>query len=129
MAKISKYTLALAILFITSVCQAQELIASFYSISSLKAEGTYKYSKGVMANGQKFRDEGLTCACRCYRLGTYLRIISKEKPSNQITVKVTDRIGRRFAQTRIDLSKRAFEILSGGKLDKGLLQVMVYELK
>ena len=27
--------------------------ASWYSVQSLKNEGTYKYSKGVMANGTK----------------------------------------------------------------------------
>ena len=128
MAKTLKYTLALAILFITSICQAQELTASFYSISSLKRDGQWNITHGRCADGSIFRDEGLTCACRCYRLGTYLRVISKVG-GRAVQVKVTDRIGKRFAQTRIDLSKSAFEKLSGGRLDRGILQVEVYEIR
>jgi hypothetical protein len=41
---------------------------------------------------------------------------------------VTDRTAKRFKGKRIDLSKRAFEILSNGKLERGLLPVIVTEV-
>ena len=97
-------------------------IASWYSIASLKKEGTYKYSKGVMANGKIFSDNGYTCATRLYPLGTYL-YVTNIKSNKTVKVKVTDRIGKRFAKTRIDLSKLAFSKLD--KLEKGIIQVKV----
>ena len=101
---------------------AEGVKASWYSVESLKKEGTFKYSKGVMANGQQFKDEAFTCATRLYRLG------AKVKVTNRITgdyvyVTVTDRIGKRFAQTRIDLSKAAFAQI--GDLRDGLVPVVV----
>ena len=105
-------------------CHAQEipLQASWYSIDSLKREGTYKHSHGRMANGHIFSDNGFTCATRLFPLGSTLRVnmgLSKA----YIIVKVTDRIGKRFAKTRIDLSRAAFQRLA--RLDKGLINVEV----
>src|SRR3990167_11283215 len=79
---------------------AQFLIASFYSIASLKKEGTYKYSKGITASGKEFKDEELTCAVNMFPLGTWLRVVNLAN-SKEVRVKVTDRISRRFARTRI----------------------------
>jgi len=101
------------------------LIASWYSIESLKKEGTYKYSKGVMANGEEFDDNNLTCATRLFPLGVYLRITSLET-NRQVIVKVTDRISKRLGKTRIDLSKRAFMQIANCK--QGIVQVKVDKL-
>jgi hypothetical protein len=117
------------VFFAVIACQAQEvpvparvLTASFYSVQSLKQEGTWKTSKGVMANGQKFDEDALTCATRLYPLGSVLMVSTLDR-RNSISVKVTDRIGKRFATKRIDLSKAAFARLA--PLSKGLVQVTV----
>ena len=102
--------------------QSQEITASWYSVASLKQEGTWAYSKGRMANGKIFKDEGFTCATRLYPLGTTL-IVTSNKNLQSVTVKVTDRIGKRFAKTRIDLSKIAFEKIAN--LNQGLIKVKV----
>lgn len=96
------------------------LTASWYSTESLKKEGTYAYSKGYCADGSKFNEKSLTCATRLFPLGTILKVSGNGR---SVYVKVTDRIGKRFANTRIDLSKKAFGILA--PLSQGLLQVKV----
>jgi rare lipoprotein A len=98
------------------------LIASWYSIASLISEGTYKHSKGVMANGHRFRDDHYTCATRLYPLGSYLRVTNLQN-NKVVVVKVTDRIGKRFATKRIDLSKAAFYSIAS--LGKGLISVKI----
>jgi len=103
-----------------------KLTASWYSIESLKREGTYKYSKGVMANGKKFKDEELTCATRLFPLGSVVRVTNLRN-GKEVYVKVTDRIGKRFANTRIDLSRSAFAEIA--KLEEGVVKVEVEVLK
>ncbi len=98
------------------------LKASWYSIASLKAEGTYKYSKGVMANGRKFDERRLTAASRDYPLGTVLRVVNT-KNNRMVVVEVSDRIGRRFRGKRIDLSKAAFAKIAD--LDTGVIPVKI----
>jgi rare lipoprotein A len=112
----------LVILVLYSSAQAQELKASYYSSASLKAEGTWKHGEQNMANGKKFDENALTCATRLYPLGTHLRI-SLLFGTGSVDVIVTDRIGKRFATTRIDLSKRAFSELTGGKLYLGVVKI------
>ena len=102
------------------------LTASWYSIESLKKEGTYKHSKGVMANGEKFADEKNTCATRDYELGNYLKITNNET-GKSVIVKVTDRISKRFRGKRIDLSKKAFAQIAN--LKSGLVKVKVERIK
>jgi len=119
-----------------STADKKQLIASWYSIESLKKEGTWKTSKGVMANGNKFSDESFTCATRIYPLGSILRISrnidmggykhDKNNARNVIVV-VTDRIGKRFAETRIDLSQRAFSQIAS--LEQGIVPVFVERIK
>jgi len=99
--------------------------ASWYSIQSLKKEGTYQYSKGVMANGEKFNENDLTCATRMYPLGSRLRITHAASGRSCI-VRVTDRIGKRFATKRIDLSKAAFMQIAD--LYRGLVYVRVEKI-
>jgi rare lipoprotein A len=97
------------------------LTASWYSIASLKRDGQWKITKGVMANGEKFRDEGFTCASRDFKLGTKLLITAGNGKS--VIVRVTDRINKRYKGKRIDLSKSAFNLLA--PLSQGLILVTV----
>ena len=98
----------------------QNFIASWYSEASLKKEGTWNVSHGIMANGQKFDETKWTCATRAYPLGSVLQI---EYAGNTIRVRVTDRIGKRFANSRIDLSRKAFSALAD--LNRGVIPVKV----
>jgi rare lipoprotein A (peptidoglycan hydrolase) len=122
------------LLFCQSIGHTETLTASWYSVASLKKEGTWKKCEKRMANGKRFNENALTCATRLYPLGTLLRvtrIIKGETEEDDITkvviVKVTDRIGKRFAKTRIDLTKIAFEYLltENETTDIGLLKVKV----
>lgn len=109
--------------------QPIRLTASYFSNASLKAEGTWKHSKGVMANGMLFDENAYTCATWLYPLGTTIRVTNNAN-GKSVLAEVTDRIGKRFAQTRIDLSKAAFATISGQSgLKQGLLQVSVEVVK
>ena len=101
------------------------LKASWYSIDSLKKEGTYAYSKGIMANNKLFRDDCLTAAARCFPLGCVVNVTNCAN-GKSVRVVITDRIGKRFAKTRIDLSKGAF--LRIADLKQGLVNVKVEKL-
>lgn len=113
--------------FLMSVCFAQDrvLTASWYSIESLKREGTYKLTKGVMANGKVFNENDFTCATRLWHLGTVLTVTNMTN-GRTVIVKVTDRIGKRFAKTRIDLSKSAFEKIANR--NDGIVRVIAKEM-
>lgn len=106
--------------------QALTLSASFYSLESLKREGTFKTSKGVMANGHVFNENAMTCACRLYPLGAVLKI-TNTKNGASVVVTVTDRIGKRFAKTRIDLSKAAFQKIA--PLSAGVVPITAERIK
>jgi len=126
--KCKELSVALCLVLIMS-SSAFAMQASWYSVESLKREGTYKYSKGVMANGHLFSDDAYTCANNLYPLGTVLRITNLNS-GRQVIVKTTDRIGKRFGKTRIDLSKAAFADLSGEQGTKvGLLPIKVEVVK
>ena len=75
-----------------------------------------------MANNEKFDETKATCATRLYALGQHIRITNNAN-GKSIVCEVTDRIGKRFANTRIDLSKMAFSRI--GKLEKGLISISV----
>jgi rare lipoprotein A (peptidoglycan hydrolase) len=97
-----------------------DLKASYYSVQSLKDEGTWATSGGRMANGAMFDENALTCATRLYSKGTELKVTNKAN-GKSVIVKVTDRIGKRFAHTRIDLSKAAFATIAD--LDTGVIDI------
>ncbi len=98
------------------------LKASWYSVQSLKKEGAYKYSKGVMANGEIFKENDFTCATRLYKLGSVLNITNLAN-GKTVQVRVSDKIGKRFATKRIDLSKGAFSQIAN--LKQGIISVKV----
>jgi len=118
--------ISILIIWMGTARAEDQLKASWYSMESLKQEGTFKYSKGVMANGKLFDDTKLTCACRLYPLGAVLRITNMDN-GRMVCVRVTDRIGKRFAQTRIDLSRSAFMAIAN--LKQGLVSIKVERLK
>jgi len=74
----------------------------------------------ITANGEVYDDSQLTAACNLVPLGTILNVQHKEK---EITVRVNDRISKKYGNSRIDLSKGAFAKL--GNLEAGLLNVKV----
>ena len=119
-------SLFLCIILTSLNAWAQELTMSWYSIESLKKEGTYAYSKGIMANGRKFSDELFTCASCDYSLGSFVKITNLADGKN-IIVEVTDRTNRRFKGKRIDLSKSAFAKLA--PLSKGIIKVSVEKVR
>jgi rare lipoprotein A (peptidoglycan hydrolase) len=102
------------------------IIASWYSVQALKDEGTWLITQGRMANGKQFNENNFTCACRLYPIGTRLRITNTVN-AKSVEVTVTDRIGKRFAKTRIDLSKRAFATIA--PLEQGIVPITVEVLK
>lgn len=81
------------------------------------------YEGKLMANGKPFRQAALTCASNDWPLGARLRLRHGDVT---VTVRVTDRMDRRFTGKRIDLSKAAFRILS--PLTPGLIAVGVTRL-
>lgn len=103
-------------------CHAGELKASWYSNASLIKEGTWKHGETKMANGKRFDENALTCATRLYPLGTLLRV-SNAKTGAAVVVRVSDRIGKRFAKTRIDLTKAAFAKIAS--LEEGVIDITV----
>ncbi len=98
------------------------LRASYYSNESLKKEGTWKKSKGIMANGQKYDEKAYTCATRLFPLGAKVKVTCL-RTGKSVIVRVADRIGKRFTQTRIDLTPAAFNVI--GELKQGLISVKV----
>ena len=99
------------------------LLASWYSSDSLIKEGTRKPDeRQVMANGEQFKDNGLTAASWDYPLNSMVKVTNLDN-GRSVVVKITDRTARRFKGKRIDLSAGAFQRLSG--LEKGLIKVEV----
>ena len=118
--------LACIFLFLSVACaDPVRLTASWYSVQSLKDEGTYKYSKGVCADGSIFSENKLTCACRLFPLHSRL-CVTNCQTGKSVIVTVVDRIGKRFARTRIDLSKRAFSEIA--PLERGVVEVEVTQI-
>ena len=112
---------------VTCYAEPIKLTASWYSIKSLKKEGTWKISKGRTANNEYFDETALTAASWDFPLNTRVKVTNIQAPNKSIEVVVTDRTARRFKGKRIDLSKEAFRRISD--LDKGLCQVYVEEVK
>jgi len=111
-----------AVVLILISMNAQAMEASYYSTESLKKEGTYAYSNGIMANGCRYRDDALTCASWDYSLGTLVTVTNLEN-KKKVTVRVTDRTARRFKGKRIDLSAAAFDKIARRK--QGIVSISV----
>jgi len=120
--------LIIAVLLLPAKLEATEIkrIVAWYSIESLKTEGTWKTSKGVMANGEKFLDDNFTAASNIHALGTWL-LVTNTQNGKTVLVKVTDRISKRFTNKRIDLSKKAFSKIAN--LEQGIVLCKIRELE
>lgn len=115
------------ILLLPTLARAEILTASWYDRASLIKEGTWANGRERrMANGERFDENALTCANRLYPMGSILRV-TDIKSGKSVIVRTTDRIGKRFARTRVDLSRMAFSQLD--KLEKGLIRVKVEQLR
>lgn len=99
---------------------AQQLIASWYDERSLKDEGTWKRTQGVMSNGRRFDENADTCATRIFPLDTVLLI---RRGTLSCRVVVTDRTAKKYG-SRIDLSRSAFAKIAD--LRDGIVEVDVY---
>lgn len=102
--------------------EPREMVASWYSRASLTREGTWKNGERRMANGERFAESRLTCATRLYPLGTILQVMCP-RTGRSVVVEVTDRIGKRFARTRIDLTPAAYRQIAD--LSTGVTKVRV----
>lgn len=114
--------LTLLTLFLLWTTQAFALEASYYSVESLKKEGTWRYSHGQMANGRQFKDGGSTCASLDYRLGTRLAVRNLLN-GKTVMVTVTDRTNKRYKGKRVDLSISAMRRLDG--IEQGIVPCKV----
>jgi len=106
--------LAILTVFLLWTTQALAMEASYYSVESLKKEGTWRYSHGQMANGRLFKDGGSTCASLDYRLGTRLAVRNLLN-GKAVVVTVTDRTNKRYKGKRVDLSISAMCQIDGIK--------------
>ena len=120
------YAITFLFVWIARADEGRRLTASWYSIESLKKEGTWALTKGRMANGEMFADEGYTCASWDYAFGSILDVYNLSN-GKRVNVRVTDRTARRFKGKRIDLSARAFDKIADRK--QGLVEVYVIVLK
>ena len=120
-----KRLIIIAMLLTCPAAWAAELTASWYSVDSLKAEGSWEKWKGVTSSGETFMDSRDTAACNLYPVGTCLRVTSLNS-GRSVVVRVNDKIARRFGKTRIDLSKGAFQKISD--LGRGLEKVRIEEV-
>lgn len=91
------------------------------------AEGTASYytvnsSSRTTASGERFRDDGFTCAMLDGEFGNYYLVVAEN--GNSVVVRLNDR-GPYHGGRVIDLSKAAMRELHP---QAGLLEVEIYEL-
>ncbi len=89
-----------------------------YRVASYYAD---EYEGVFMANGERFSQEGMTCASNDFTLGTWLLLTYQNQT---IRVRVTDRMDDQYTGRRIDLTKTAFRRLRG-TLRPGIMSVRV----
>ena len=102
------------------------LTASWYSVASLKKEKTWERTHGIMANGEVFDENKMLAASWDFPLGTWV-IVRNIANGKSVKVRITDRTARRFKGKRIDLSRRAFNLIAN--LKQGLVPCEVSVVK
>jgi rare lipoprotein A (peptidoglycan hydrolase) len=86
------------------------------------------YRGRIMANGQTFNPDALTCACWDWPLGSWLLVEHNDGHSvRTVRVQVTDRGPDRRLGRMIDLSRAAFARLSSTEI--GIITVSVHPVK
>lgn len=87
-----------------------------------------KFEGRKSANGSKFSNQGLTCATGLeYPFGTKLLVTNTDN-GKSVIVTVTDRgsFSRKYPKRKIDLTQRAFRLISkDGSLRQGLVNVKI----
>ncbi|UNU73307.1 septal ring lytic transglycosylase RlpA family protein [Moraxella nasovis] len=106
----SYFAAFLAIALTTLSIHAQAATASYYAD---------KFNGRKTANGERFSNQGMTCASNQFKLGSYVKVINA-KNGKSIICKVNDRIGK---SGRIDLTKKAFSHLA--PLSQGIVKVHI----
>ena len=122
--EVMKLLIALYIILLTSTAHALE--ATWYSVESLKKEGSWAIWGGVMKNGKPFDEKALTCATHDYPLGSKV-LVRRVGSKKQVIVRVTDRTARRFKGKRIDLTPAAFRHVA--RRGEGMVRVVVRGIK
>lgn len=104
---------------------AQALTASWYTYESAKRSG----DTGIMANGERMKNEALTCASWDYPFKTRLKVTNlKNGKSVIVTVKDKGPNKRLVKRGRvIDLSKKAFESIAN--LKEGIINIKLEVIK
>ena len=117
------------LLFISSLCYGKEIgKASYYTYESCVREGT---SGVYTASGERYDENGFTCAKWDVPFGTMLRVTNVEN-GKSVSVRVNDRgpSKRLVKQGRIiDLTKNVFAILTEDHLEKGIIVVEVTRIR
>lgn len=119
--------LILLSLYLCPNLYAIEGLASYFTRQSCIKEG----SSTIMSNGKELNDNSNSCASWNYPLNTKLKVTNLENGKSYI-VEVTTRgpAKRLVSKSRIiDLTKKIFNYLSDGHLEKGLIKVKVEEVK
>ena len=125
MPRLTAMTIVVAVILSSQVAGASTLQASWYSRTSLIKEGTWKNGKEKkMANGKTFDETKATCAANGYPLGTILKITSTK---GSVICEVTDRISKKYGETRIDLTPMAARCIM--ELSQGLADVKVERIR
>lgn len=120
-----RYLILLPLLFLSAAAHAEVGEASYYSVASCKAEGTWQKWGGKTASGEVFDDTKLTCATRGVKMGKLLKVTNIGN-GKSVVVRVND-IGpnkKLYKKGRIiDLSKAAFKKIAS--LKSGVIHVSV----
>lgn len=93
-----------------------EGVASYYTVAS---------SSTLTASGERFTDDGMTCAMRNGQFGTYYRVTDVET-GRSVVVKLNDR-GPYIDGRVIDLSEGAMKRLDP-QLKNGILEVRIEQV-
>lgn len=111
------------ILFTISMSYADTLTASYFS--NVETNG-----KDCADGKYHDLDTDLVAASWFYPFGTKLRVVNLETGKSVVVVVVDRGPAKRLVKKGrvIDLSRRAFEILSDSRLDKGILHVKIEKL-
>lgn len=113
----------LILLLICGNCHADCRMASYYTESGLVRDGQWAITKGMCADGKTlYKDSNKTCAVWGYKFGAVLKVTNTSN-GRWVLVRVTDRTARRFAETRIDLSRSAFGEIAEYK--QGIVPVQI----
>ena len=115
--------LVIAVIFFTAaLCYGDEGLASWYSTESCQREGT---SGTWTASGERFSDEGLTCAMRSRDFGKYYKITNRANDKSVIVRHNDFGPNKRCFDrgVRVDLSKEAYKRVAS--LKTGLIEVLI----